>query len=162
MFAIALWQEGTQITDSATSIFNITRPEAQACTSITTPTTASLTSAPAATLSVSYSTAPDVAADSGASSPQPSASPLADTGLSAGASAGIGIGVAAAVMILVTAAWFLGLRTGRQQGMAAAAAEYAQPGNTKFTHAGDVRELNAETYVAEVPGLNNRYELASR
>jgi hypothetical protein len=105
-FALAVWAEGTIVTDSATDIFNITSAATvpEHTSSVTTGLGSSQTS-PVAT------PPPNVGSSS--------------QGLSAGASAGVGIGAAIAVIALAAGAWFL-IRRRRREQSAPPAPEYGE------------------------------------
>ncbi|KAK4446772.1 hypothetical protein QBC34DRAFT_145161 [Podospora aff. communis PSN243] len=132
-FVLAVWVEGTVVTDSATDIFNITS---------------------AATVPESTSSA---TTGSGSSQTSPIATPLvtaesSSQGLSAGASAGIGVGAAIGAIALAVGAWFL-IRRRRREGPAPPAPEYREP--ETIPHGGHATgQLEKVTYYHQSPSPN--------
>ncbi|KXX79651.1 Proline-rich receptor-like protein kinase PERK1 [Madurella mycetomatis] len=155
MFSIAVWQEGAQVTDSATNIFNITRGEIDGANSNTAaPAPTSLTST--TTSSASPSATPSGGAGPATESNLPAADQSPAAGLSTGAIVGIAIGVAAAVAFLVSAAWYLGRQAGKRQDTAPNA-QYAQP--LKYEYTGSPSELYAGAPAVEAPDGARRHEM---
>ncbi|SPQ26146.1 ac5f7ab3-7ca5-4c5e-bc32-3a1189cdcc9c [Thermothielavioides terrestris] len=128
LFSIAVWAEGATVTDSATGILNITRPETSTTTSASsasTSTTASASSTssspPTTTTSPSKSatTTPTDSAES--SSPDTAtAQPPSSPALSTGGAIGVGIGVAFAVVALLALGWCAGRRLAARRAAKAA------------------------------------------
>lgn len=168
MFAIAVWEQGKQVTDSATNLFNITRGaiEPSSSTSSTssaessTSTTATTSTATPLTSPTPSENADGVANPTTADPTTPPAAKQSSGGLSTGAAAGLGVGIGLAVLLLAGAGWFwVRQRAGRRQAVTGAVAPgYAQP--DKDYYAGPVSELGPSGQVVEAPEGRARYELS--
>lgn len=157
MFAIAVWEGGKQVTDSATNIFNITNAATDASSSAVSSTSSTATST-ATSISSSSSSSPsatptvgDGGAGLGTGSDPPAIDQSASAGLSTGAVVGVGIGAAFGGMLLLALAWYLRRRwVKRRQDMVhqgkveLVATEYHAPSNKDY-YTGLV-EAPPETY----------------
>ncbi len=104
LFSIAVWEEETLDTDSATDIFTIAKAVAGTSSSSTAQSsTASATTPPIFTSSSSSTTS---------STPPPTTDQPAATSssLSTGAAVGVGVGATVAALSLLAGGWFLGRR----------------------------------------------------
>ncbi|KAK4041311.1 proline-rich receptor-like protein kinase PERK1 [Parachaetomium inaequale] len=160
VFAIAVWEEGAGVTDSATDLFNITKAEASSSatsassTSLSSASSASSASSSSVSSTTSPSTTPSSDPNATVDSTSSQSTPAAEqsTGLSTGAAAGVGIGAGLGAIFLVGAGWYLARR--RARGRELAAQGYAQP--DKYYYTGPPTELNAATPPVEAPSMSYR------
>ncbi|KAK4156121.1 proline-rich receptor-like protein kinase PERK1 [Chaetomidium leptoderma] len=177
VFALAIWAQGAQVTDSTTDMFFIAKEEPKSssatssATTMTTTTTTSSSSTSPSTTSSSTTTTPLPSSSSTADSATESTPPAAANdqssgGLSTGAAVGVGIGATLAVVLLVAVGWYCGMRRARMWREAAVQGlmdeqhhhqqQQQQTDKSYYSGPPPPTELNATPQAVEAPGWNQR------
>ena len=161
LFSIAVWEEQTLDTDSATDVFVISNATAATVSSTATPSSSSSFSTSAASSTVSSTSTSSTDAASTTSSTQPATG----ASLSTGAAVGVGVGATLAALSLLAGGWYFGRRcalrrqkdpdTGMDEGTPV---EYAQPNKYRYPSPPPV-ELGTGIERVEAPVDDRRHEL---